>query len=56
MTPIITLPEGFVGDMLAYVGQLFTDLNLLIILVLGIPVGFWIITKVIGLVRRNVRT
>jgi len=56
MNPIITLPDGFTDDMLAYVGQLFTDLNLLILVVLGIPVAFWIISKVIGLVRRNVRS
>lgn len=51
IAPIITLPAGFVDDSLAYVGQLFTDLNLLIILVIGLPVGFWVVRKVISLVR-----
>lgn len=47
----ITIPGGFVTDMLAYAGQLFTDLNLYILLALGLPVGFWVIKKAIGLVR-----
>jgi len=51
MDAIITLPEGFVNDALAYVGQLFTDLNLVIILVIGLPLGFWVVRKVISLVR-----
>lgn len=48
---IITLPEGFVASMLAYVGDLFTDLNLLIVLVIGLPLAFWVIRKTISLVR-----
>jgi len=51
MSPIITLPEGFIADSLAYVGQLFTDLNLIIILVIGLPLAFWVVRKVISLVR-----
>ena len=51
MTPIITIPVDFVSNSLAYVGQLFTDLNLLIVLVIGLPLGFWVIRKVISLVR-----
>lgn len=55
MTPIITLPETFLGDMLAYVGQLFTDLNILVILVIGLPLAFWLINKVISLVTLRAR-
>lgn len=51
MNPIITLPGGFVDDSLAYVGQLFTDLNLLIILIIGLPLAFWVVRKTISLVR-----
>jgi len=36
---------------LAYAGQLFTDLNLIIILAVGLPLGFWVIRKIISLVR-----
>jgi len=41
------------ADAVSYVPVLFTDLFPLIALVVGVPVGFWIITKAIGLVRRN---
>lgn len=51
MATYITLPEGFVADTLAYVGQLFTDTSLLVILAIGLPLGFWVIRKVISLVR-----
>lgn len=47
----ITLPEGMVASVLAYGTQLFTDLNLIVILAIGLPLGFWIIRKVLSLVR-----
>ena len=47
----ITIPAGFIDDLLGYVGNLFTDLSVLIILVIGLPLGFWVIRRVIGLVR-----
>jgi len=55
MDPIITLPVGFAGDLLAYAGQLTTDLSALITLAIGIPVGFWVLSKVIGLVRARAK-
>lgn len=51
MLSVITLPEGFVDDCLAYVGDMFTDLSLLIILIIGLPLAFWVISKVVSLVR-----
>lgn len=47
----ITLPEGMVASILEYGTQLFTDLNLIVILAIGLPLGFWIIRKVLSLVR-----
>jgi len=47
----ITLPDGMVADLLEYGSQLFTDLNLIVILAIGLPLGFWIIRKVLSLVR-----
>jgi len=47
----LTLPEGFVTDTLTYVSDLFTDASLLIILAIGLPLGFWVIRKVISIVR-----
>jgi len=39
------------ADMLAYAGTLFTDLSLIVVLAVGLPLGFWVIRKVISLVR-----
>lgn len=41
----------FATGTLAYAGQFFTDLNLIIILAVGLPMGFWVIRKIISLVR-----
>lgn len=49
----ITLPGTATADLLAYAGDLFTDLWVVIALVIGIPLGFYIIRKVIGLVRAH---
>lgn len=51
MLTIITLPIDFAGTLLAYAGELFTDLVPLIALVIGLPLAFWSIRKVISLVR-----
>jgi len=47
----ITLPGTFIDDLLAYVGGLFSDLAVVIVLVIGLPLAFWVIRRVIGLVR-----
>lgn len=51
MDPIITIASGTEAQLLAYAGQLFTDLTPLIVLAIGLPVGFWVINKAIGMVR-----
>jgi hypothetical protein len=51
MFTYITLPTDFVADVLEYSSGMFTDLSLLIILVIGLPLAFWVIRKVISLVR-----
>lgn len=43
----ITISSEFATNTLAYAGQLFTDLALPIILTIGLPLGFWVIVKVI---------
>ena len=50
---IINLGVDFVTSSLAYVGYLFTDIKSVIYLVVGLPVGFWIFGKVIGLVTKR---
>jgi len=51
MLTIIAITADNITAMLAYAGTLFTDLSLLIILAIGLPLGFWVIRKVISLVR-----
>jgi len=51
LATIITLGENFVSDTLAYVGDMFTDLSVVIVLAIGLPLAFWVIRKTISLVR-----
>ena len=55
MSPIITLSTTAPADLLAYVGQLFTDVWPLAALAIGIPMGFYVISRAIGLVRTRTR-
>ncbi|GAI41780.1 unnamed protein product [marine sediment metagenome] len=48
---IAGVDETFVTNTTAHIGELFTDLGLLIALVIGIPLGFYVIRKAISLVR-----
>ena len=49
----ITIPETATADLLDYAGALFTDLWVVIALVIGIPLAFYVIRKTIGLVRAH---
>jgi len=51
MPSIVTIPATATTDLLAYVGQLFTDTWPLIALAIGVPLGFYIIARTIGLIR-----
>lgn len=51
MVDMIPFATAQVDGILAYAGNLFTDLSLLIILIIGLPLGFWVISRVISLVR-----
>ena len=51
MSPILEFTSGSVSGLLAYVGGLFEDFNVLILLMIGLPLGFWLIRKVVSLVR-----
>jgi len=46
---MITLPETAITDVTAQIGTLVSDLWVVIALVVGIPLAFYIIKKVIGL-------
>lgn len=49
----ITISDGFVSSSLAYIGQAVTGLGPLLYLVVGIPLGFYVIRKVIALVPKR---
>lgn len=55
MGPIITIPATGVADLVAYVGQLATDLWPLIAIGIGVPLSFYIISRAMGLVRSRTR-
>ena len=47
----IDLPETALADISQYVPTAFTSLWVLIAVVLGLPIAFWVVRKVIGLVH-----
>lgn len=51
MITVITVPIDMAEAMLAYSGMLFTDLSGLITLAVGVPLGFYVIKRVISLVK-----
>lgn len=51
MGSILSFSSESVSATLAYAGGLFTDLQYLIILIIGLPLAFWVIRKTISLVR-----
>ena len=51
LATFITLPVGAVDELMAYVGGFFGDMWALIALAIGVPLAFYIISRVIGLVR-----
>jgi len=55
MLTLLTLPTDFMSSMTAYIGELFTDLNPIIVLAIGLPLAFWFIGKVVGIVRSRAK-
>jgi hypothetical protein len=49
----IDVPAEAVADLTGYAGAIFTDLWVIIALVIGIPLAFYVIRKIIGLVRMH---
>lgn len=48
---LITLPADFMATTTAYIGTLFTDVWVVVALVVGLPLAFWVIRRIVGLVR-----
>jgi len=53
MDSIIEFVSGSTGTILSYTTALFTDFWILIALAVGIPLAFYVIRKIIGLVRTH---
>jgi len=51
LATLITLPENMVASIMTYASDLFESVSLIVILVIGLPLGFWLARRVIGLVR-----
>ena len=50
-SPILTVPTDFVSAALTYTSQMFTDLTPLILIVVAVPLAFWILRKIVSMVR-----
>jgi len=48
---MIEFGTPMVASVLTYTDTLFTDLIYVIALVIGLPLAFWVIRRIIGLVR-----
>jgi len=46
---MITLPANFIADVTTAVGANLSALAPILVVVVGLPVGFWIVKRVIGL-------
>jgi ABC-type nitrate/sulfonate/bicarbonate transport system permease component len=47
----ITLPTNFLADLKATTGEVFGDVGVLLAVIVGLPLAFWIVRRLIGLVR-----
>jgi hypothetical protein len=56
MPQILQVATTTATDLLAYAGRLFTDLKSILILLIGIPVGFFIIKRSISLITKRFKT
>lgn len=50
---MITLPEGAITDITASIGTIMSDLWVVIALVIGIPLAFYVIKKLISLAPKR---
>jgi hypothetical protein len=55
-TLIPVASSSLAASLVSYVPTVFTDLLPVIALVVGIPFAFWVITKVIGFIRKQTAT
>lgn len=53
MDSILEVPSGALADVMEPLGTLFTDSWTLIALAIGIPVAFYVLGKIVALVRQR---
>lgn len=51
MGTILTIPSSAPTDLLAYAGQMVTDLWLVLVLAIGLPLAFYIIRRVVAVAK-----
>jgi hypothetical protein len=51
MDPIITFASSTLSSIMNYTSGLFSDMEIIVALCIGLPLAFWVIKKAIGLVR-----
>ena len=49
---IITLPSGYASTTLGYVGEIFSDLSGIILLIIGVLLGVVVLEILIGIFRK----
>jgi len=50
---LFTLPADAVSSTTAYIGALVSDIGVFVWLAIGIPLGFYVIKKVIGILPKR---
>jgi len=53
MLTLFTLPSDVISSTTAYIGDIFTDMSVLIYLAIGIPLAFYVIRKVMALLPKR---
>ena len=53
MDSILEVPTGAVANVMEPLGTLFTDTWVLIALAIGLPVAFYVISRLVALVRQR---
>ena len=52
-TPIVSLPTTALADLTGNASQIMSDVWVLVALAIGIPLGFYIIRKVVALIPKH---
>lgn len=53
MIGLITLPPDAVSSSIAYIGEIFTGVGPFVWVAIGVPLGFYVVKKVIGLLPKR---